>query len=98
MLYYSATYDGIATYDQKNNYFYFSSDYEASFVYGLDIATKEILPPISINSDAVASYAPLSFPLFFLIHIHIHIHIHIFCLFVLIFELGLIGMALTDNF
>ena len=96
MLYYSATYDGIATYDQKNNYLYFSSDYEASFVYGLDIATKEILPPISINSDAVASYAPLSSHFFFLINIHIHIHI--FCLFVLIFVLELIGMALTDNF
>eukprot|EP00026_Physarum_polycephalum_P004344 Phypoly_transcript_04362.p1 GENE.Phypoly_transcript_04362~~Phypoly_transcript_04362.p1 ORF type:complete len:308 (+),score=37.74 Phypoly_transcript_04362:1240-2163(+) len=51
----SASYDGIASYDQQKNYLYYSSDFDASFVYGVDIAKGEILPPVSINSESVNS-------------------------------------------
>jgi len=51
----SATYDGIAAYDQQKNYLYYSSDFEASFVYGVDVVKGEILPPVSINSESVNS-------------------------------------------
>jgi hypothetical protein len=51
----SATYDGIAGYDQQKNYLYYSSDFESAFVYGVDVTKGEILPPISINSESVNS-------------------------------------------
>jgi len=51
----SATYDGIAAYDQKNNYLYYSTDFESSFVFGIDVTKAELLPPISIGSEAVTS-------------------------------------------
>jgi hypothetical protein len=51
----SATYDGIAAFDQKKNYLYYSTDFEASFVYGIDVTKGEILPPISINSETITS-------------------------------------------
>jgi len=51
----SATYDGISAYDQKNNYLYYASDFDSAFVFGVDIAKGELLPPISIGSEAVTS-------------------------------------------
>jgi hypothetical protein len=52
----SLTYDGIASFDQQKNYLYYANDFEASFVYGVDLTKSEILPPVSINSDSINSY------------------------------------------
>jgi len=51
----SATYDGISGFDQKNKYFYYATNFESAFVFGVDVIKGELLPPVSIGSEAVTS-------------------------------------------
>lgn len=51
----SATYDGISGFDQKNKYLYYATNFESAFVFGVDVTKGELLPPISIGSEAVTS-------------------------------------------
>jgi len=51
----SATYDGISGFDQKNKFFYYATNFESAFVFGVDVIKGELLPPVSIGSEAVSS-------------------------------------------
>jgi hypothetical protein len=46
----SATFDGICGFDQKNEYLYYATDFESSFVFGMDVSNGQIRPPISAGA------------------------------------------------
>jgi len=49
----SLTYDGISGFDQKHNYLYYSTNFGNAFVFGLDVAAKSLIPPISVNALSI---------------------------------------------
>jgi len=51
----SAMYDGISAFDQTRGYLYYASDFESAFVFGVDVAKKQLRPPISISADGILS-------------------------------------------
>jgi len=48
--------DGIAAFDQKYQRLYFTTDFDSDFVYGVDVSSGAILPPISINSESIENF------------------------------------------
>jgi hypothetical protein len=49
-------YDGISAFDQKNSIFYYTADFESSFLFAIDVHNASLLPPLSISADYVSQY------------------------------------------
>ena len=47
--------DGISAFDKKNGLIYWTNDAATTFVYGLNVKTGEILPPIDTYGNAIGS-------------------------------------------
>jgi len=49
----SGTYEGISTFDQVNQNFFYATDFYTSFVLGVNVGSSKLLPPISIDANGV---------------------------------------------
>jgi len=50
----SITYDGISTFDQQHDIFHYATDFSSAFIWGVDVSTNELTPPIDFDSDSIS--------------------------------------------
>jgi len=51
----SGTINGLSTFDQVNQIIYFSTDYDSSYVFGVDVTNGDLVSPISISASYIAT-------------------------------------------